>query len=261
MTFEEKLIEYYASGYEGKRLQKDKYHSVEYLTTLRYLDMLLPKEGRVLDCCAGGGAYTFYLAERGYRVTAADLSPANIEIIKSNKQSGELEDVMRLNVLDMSCFADNSFDVVLCMGAFYHLKSAEERQRCVAECLRVLKDGGVFVLAYINRNPCVLYQFWQQPKNIKAQSELIATGDNGLFYAADFDEIDKIVTDFNLTKIRNIGVDGSAYPLQKKINSLSKAQFADFLDYHFSVCEQQSIIGNSMHGLLFARKEYSNEIR
>ena len=261
MTFEEKLIEYYASGYEGKRLQKDKYHSIEYLTTLRYLDMLLPKEGSVLDCCAGGGTYSFYLAERGYGVTAADLSPKNIEIIKSNRQSKVLDDVRRLNVLDMSCFADDSFDVVLCMGAFYHLKSAEERKQCVAECLRVLNDGGIFVLAYINRNPCVLYQFWQKPKNIKSQSELIKTGDNGMFYAADFDEIEQIVTDFNLTKIKNIGVDGSAYPLQKKINSLNKTQFSDFLDYHFSVCEQESIIGNSMHGLLFARKENSNEIK
>lgn len=259
MTFEEKLIEYYSSGYEGKRLQKDKYHSIEYLTTVRYLDMLLPKGGKLLDCCAGGGAYSIYLAQMGFSVTAADLSPKNIEIIKSNKLSEKLDDVLELNALDMSCFADDSFDAVLCMGAFYHLKSAEERQRCVAECLRVLKDGGIFALAYINRNPCVLYQFWQQPKNVKTQAKLIKTGDNGLFYAADFDEINKIVADFHLTKIKNIGVDGSAYPLQKKINSLNKAQFADFLEYHFSVCEQQSIIGNSMHGLLFARKENSND--
>lgn len=261
MNFEEKLVEYYASGYERKRLKKDKYHSIEYLTTVRYLDMLLPEEGKVLDCCAGGGTYSFYLAERGYSVTAADLSPKNIDLIKSDRQSKSLDAVLRLNVLDMSCFADRSFDVVLCMGAFYHLKSAEERKQCVAECLRILKDGGILALAYINRNPCVLYQFWQQPKNIKTQAELIKTGDNGLFYAADFDEIDKLLRDFNLSSIKNIGIDGSAYPLQKKINSLSKAQFVDFLEYHFSVCEQQSIIGNSMHGLLFARKGNSDEFK
>ena len=187
MNFEEKLIAYYASGYEKKRLKKDKYHSIEYLTTVRYFDMVLPKKGKVLDCCAGGGAYSFYLADRGYSVTATDLSPKNIEIIKANKKSSKLDNVMQLNALDMSCFEDSSFDVVLCMGAFYHLKSAEERKQCVNECLRVLKDGGVFVLAYINRNPCVLYQFCQQPKKIKAQANLIKTGDNGLFYAVDFD--------------------------------------------------------------------------
>ena len=260
MNFEEELIEYYSSGYEGRRLQKDKAHSIEFLTSVRYLDMLLPKSGKVLDCCAGGGIYSFYLADRGYSVTAADLSPKNIEIIKANKQSENIDDVLRLNVLDMSRFADNSFDAVLCMGAFYHLKTFEERQRCVAECLRVLKEGGIFVLAYINRNPCVLYQFWQKPKNIKTQSKLIITGDNGMFYAVDFDEIDKFVADFHLSKIKKIGVDGSVYPLQKKINSLNKAQFAAFLDYHFSVCEQPSILGNSMHGLLFARKGEKYEI-
>lgn len=254
MNFEERLMEYYASGYEGKRLTKDQYHSIEYLTTIRYFDMLLPKDGKILDCCAGGGAYSFYLAEKGYCVTATDLSPKNIQMIKNDKRSGMLNEIMQLNVLDMSCFESNSFDVVLCMGAFYHLKTEAERRKCIAECLRVLKDGGIFVLAYINRNPCVLYQFWQKPKNIKNQAKLISTGDNGFFYAADFGEIDNILTDFNLLKMKNIGVDGSAYPLQKKINSLNKKQFADFMNYHFSVCEQSSIIGNSMHGLLFARK-------
>ena len=74
----------------------------------------------------------------------------------------------------------------------------------------------------------VLYQFWQQPKNIAMQTELIKTGDNNLFYAVDFDEIEKVVEEFNLIKIKNIGVDGSAYPLQKKINSLNKKQFNEF---------------------------------
>ncbi len=54
----------------------------------------------------------------------------------------------------MSVFESESFDAVLCMGAFYHLKSKEERRQCIAECLRVLKKGGIFILAYINRNPC-----------------------------------------------------------------------------------------------------------
>ena len=157
MNFEEKLIEYYASGYEGKRLTKDKYHSIEYLTTIRYFDMLLPKGGKILDCCAGGGVYSFYLAEKGFKVTATDLSPKNIQIIRQDKRSGMLNEIMQLNALDMSCFESNSFDAVLCMGALYHLKTEAERRKCIAECLRVLKDGGIFVLAYINRNPCVLY--------------------------------------------------------------------------------------------------------
>ncbi|MDE5670965.1 MAG: class I SAM-dependent methyltransferase [Eubacterium sp.] len=254
MNFNEKLQEYYSSGYEKTRLASDKAHSIEFITTIHYFDELLPRESKVLDCCAGGGIYSYYLAEKGFNVTAADLSSDNVEIIKANKKSELLSGIYNLNVLDMSVFKDESFDVVLCMGAFYHLKSKKERTKCIAECLRVLKKGGIFVLAYINRNPCVLYQFFQNPKDIAKQAELIKTGDNNLFYTAGFDEIGKIVKKFNLTKIKNIGVDGSAYPLQKKINSLNKKRFNDFMNYHFSVCEEPSVIGNSMHGLLIAGK-------
>ncbi|MDE5605179.1 MAG: class I SAM-dependent methyltransferase [Eubacterium sp.] len=255
MNFSEKLQEYYSSGYEKTRLTSDKAHSIEFLTTVHYLDEILPSNTKVLDCCAGGGIYSYYLAERGFRVTAADLSAYNVKTIKADKNSELLDGVYNLNVLDMSVFENENFDVVLCMGAFYHLKTEEERKKCVAECLRVLKKGGLFVLAYINRNPCVLYQFWQEPKNIAKQTELIKTGDNNMFYAVDFDEIDKVVEEFSLSKIKNIGVDGSIYPLQKKINSLNKKRFNDFLNYHFLVCEEPSIIGNSMHGLLIARKD------
>ena len=101
----------------------------------------------------------------------------------------------------------------------------------------------------------MLYQFFQQPKDIAKQAELIKTGDNNLFYAVDFDEIEQVAQKFNLTKIKNIGVDGSAYPLQKKINSLNRKQFNAFMGYHFSVCEEPSVIGNSMHGLLIAGKD------
>lgn len=255
MNFSEKLQEYYSSGYEKTRLTSDKAHSIEFLTTVHYLDKILPSNSKVLDCCAGGGIYSYYLAEKGFQVTAADLSAYNVKTIKADKNSELLDGVYNLNVLDMSVFENESFDVVLCMGAFYHLKTEEEREKCIAECLRVLKKGGLFVLAYINRNPCVLYQFWQEPKNIAKQTELIKTGDNNMFYAVDFDEIDKVVEEFNLAKIKNIGVDGSVYPLQKKINSLNKKGFNDFLNYHFLVCEEPSVIGNSMHGLLIARKD------
>lgn len=255
MNFSKKLQEYYSSGYEKTRLVSDQAHSIEFLTTIHYFDEFLPEKSRVLDCCAGGGIYSYYLAEKGFKVTAADLSHDNVEIIKANKSFELLNGIHNLNVLDMAVFDDESFDVVLCMGAFYHLKSAEERLNCVAECLRVLKKGGIFVLAYINRNPCVLYQFFQQPKDIAKQAELIQTGDNNLFYAVDFDEIEQVAQKFNLTKIKNIGVDGSAYPLQKKINSLNRKQFNEFMKYHFSVCEEPSVIGNSMHGLLIAGKD------
>ena len=44
-----------------------------------------------------------------------------------------------------------SFDVVLNMGPFYHLITKEQREKCLKECLRVLKKDGLLITAYIPR--------------------------------------------------------------------------------------------------------------
>ena len=37
------------------------------------------------------------------------------------------------------------------MGPFYHLITEEQREKCMKECLRVLRKGGLLVTAYIPR--------------------------------------------------------------------------------------------------------------
>jgi hypothetical protein len=52
----EDLNKYYAQEYnEDERLTKDRTHTVEFLTSVRYLDKVLQKGSKVLDACAGTG--------------------------------------------------------------------------------------------------------------------------------------------------------------------------------------------------------------
>ena len=55
------------------------------------------------------------------------------------------------NATDLSKYENESFDTVFCFGPMYHLKTQQERTKCARECLRVLKKGGIFALAYINK--------------------------------------------------------------------------------------------------------------
>lgn len=66
---------------------------IEFVTTIRVFDDIISTRSKILDCAAGTGIYAFWFADKGHDVTATD----------------------------MSCFADDSFDVVLNMGPFYHL--------------------------------------------------------------------------------------------------------------------------------------------
>lgn len=254
----EKLSNYYLTGYgEQNRFHRDQAHRIEFVTTLHFLLKHLPK-GKgcsVLDCCAAGGAYAFPLAKEGYRVTAGDLIQEHVNILNRENKDGLLASVYQGDVLDMSRFEDEAFDAVLCMGALYHLMRLEEREKCIAECLRVLKKGGIFVFAYINRNAVYINHFNINYGDIAYRKALLTTGVNdGVFYTMDFDEAQQLADKFPLEKITNAGVDGLIYPLKSRLNEAPPEEFAAYMEYHLATCEQPSIIGHSMHGLWIGRK-------
>ncbi|MCL2621226.1 MAG: methyltransferase domain-containing protein [Defluviitaleaceae bacterium] len=248
--------DYYENQYDEKnRLFRDNANKVEYLTTVHFLDKFIPPNSRVLDACAGGGVYAFYLAEKGHQVTAGDFTPKHVEAMKANPKAHILADIRINNALDMGDFADDSFDAVLCFGALYHLMDADDRQKCVAECLRVTKAGGPAMFAYINRNGMYLDSITRGNGDIVSRVKLMKTGINEPFYGMDFGEADELFNGFDLDKIADIGVDGSRYPLATQLNNASDAEFAGFMDYHIATCQQPSIIGNSMHGLYIGIKK------
>ena len=49
------------------------------------------------------------------------------------------------NATNLEQYADESFDVVLCLGPMYHLTAIEDRENCIKENLRVLKPGGLLI--------------------------------------------------------------------------------------------------------------------
>ena len=255
----DKLADYYRSYHgecgEQHRLQRDQAHTIEFITSMHLLLKHLPKGCSVLDCCAAEGAYAFPLAKEGYRVTAGDLIKEHVEILQRKNSNSLLENIYHGNVLDMSEFSNESFGSVLCMGALYHLMEQQEREKCVAECLRVLKKDGVFAFAYLNRNAQYIADFNANPSAIETQKVILETGKHGMFYAMDFNEPQELADKFPLTKITDAGVDGLIYPLKSILNEITPDEFSAYMEYHISTCEQPSIIGHSIHGLWIGRKQ------
>jgi ubiquinone/menaquinone biosynthesis C-methylase UbiE len=249
------LEEYYTNDNEDGRLNKDNVHKIEYRTTIHFLLKHLPNGSTVLDCCAGTGVYAFPLAEKGYKLTAGDLVQKHLNIMNDSPKRDLLQDVYKGNVLDMSRFADESFDAVICLGALYHLHSEKSREKCIDECMRITKKGGVFIFAYINRNAVFINHYKQYPFRVEENENIMKTGNNGIFYGMDFGEVDKLTKRNDLEKITDIGTDGLIYPLYYELNSLTEGQFENYMKYHLATCEQPSIIGHSMHGLWIGRKK------
>ena len=102
---------------------------------------LIDKRGIYLDYGCGDGSFSRFVAEDlGTNVVGVDLSKGMIRV-SSYKSKGH----QRLMFLVADChalpFRDKSFDAILGMGIFHHLRW----RRAIFECHRLLKEGGVLV--------------------------------------------------------------------------------------------------------------------
>ena len=99
----------------------------------------------VLDVGAGAGRFTQILVNLGATVVVADISKHQLELNQRfanefNFASG-VKDWLQLDICDMSAFADQSFDAVVCYGNPLGYVFGR-RDQAMREVLRVLKSGG-----------------------------------------------------------------------------------------------------------------------
>ena len=78
----EKLTNLLIEGKEQFRFMEGSPHYLEFLTASHYLQGVLKSNSKILDTCAGTGAYALMLARQGHMVTAGDIVPYNVELMK-----------------------------------------------------------------------------------------------------------------------------------------------------------------------------------
>lgn len=135
------IINKYTEYDEDTRLVSDRGHNVEYLTTIRYIQKFLKTGTKILEIGAATGRYSIALAKMGYEVTAVDLTPKNVEEMKSKTKRLKNFTCMAADALDLSMFEDKTFDMVLNFGPMYHLFNKKDKQRAVSETVRVAKKA------------------------------------------------------------------------------------------------------------------------
>ncbi len=260
------VIDSYENYKEENRLTTNNARKIEFITTTRILDELLPAPRKILDCTSGTGVYSFWLANKGHTVTATDLTPRHIEIIKQNLENTDYS--MHTAVLDatnMSVFEDETFDVVLNMGPFYHLISEDQREKCLSECLRVLKKGGLLLTAYIPRYYVFQYVAMSDDNYLDTglAKQLIETGvlrhdDEKCFWTDTYysakEEMENLYREHKLKIVDHFAQDGMAPLLAHKVDQWNEKQFQIWCDYHYSICREPSVLGSSNHVIIIGEK-------
>ncbi len=125
---------------------------IEFASTLWLIDKYFPKQGRVCDIGGGTGRYTIELLHKGYWVTLFDLSDQEIRLADIQlKQRGLFaEQLITGDARDMSLLTSDTFDAALLLGPMYHVVEPSGRARVLHELKRILKPGGVAIIAYLN---------------------------------------------------------------------------------------------------------------
>ena len=151
------------------------------------------------------------------------------------------------------------------MGTFYHLITEEKREKCLSECLRVLKKGGLLVTAYIPRYYVFQYVAMSDEKYLDKDlaKQLVGTGvlkhdDEKCFwtdtYYSSKEEMEATYSSHNLKIIDHFAQDGLAPLLHHKVDSWNESQFKIWCDYHYSICREQSVLGSSNHVIIIGEK-------
>lgn len=263
MSTNQYLIDFYSQYDEDSRLAL-KHGSVEFLTTMRYIGKYIKPGDRVLEIGAGTGRYSHALARRGYAVDAVELVAHNIEIFRRNTQPDENVTITQGNALDLSVFPDNQYDVTLLLGPLYHLYRKKDKLQALREAVRVTKQGGVILAAYVISDGCLLDEGFHRgnidvaeyiekglldPETFAAKSE-----PKDLFELVRKEDIDDLMAEFPVTRLHYVAADGCALLMREAIDRMDGAAFELYLKYHFATCEREDMAGVTSHGLDIFRK-------
>jgi len=252
-------IKNYYENYDEDGRLGSRHGLVEFLTTMRYIEHYAKRGDRIIEVGAGTGRYSHALARQGYTVDAVELVEHNIEIFKKNTQTGENISITQGNAMDLSRFADNSYDITLLFGPMYHLYTKEDKLKALSEAIRVTKPDGIVFVAYIIIDGCILDDGFKRghlniseyiqnglidPVTFAAKSE-----PKELFDLVRKEDIDDLMQDFAVSRLHYIATDGYTHHIKETLAEMDGATFELYLKYHFAVCERADMVGLTNHSL------------
>ncbi len=125
-------------------------HPGGFSTTLKQLRSYpLPPNSRILEIGCGTGKTACYLAAQGHRVSAIDIHERMIEKAMQRASNDQVTVDFAVGNADRLPYEDGRFDVVMAESVlnFTDVRSS------IAECYRVLGDGGVLYARELLASP------------------------------------------------------------------------------------------------------------
>jgi ubiquinone/menaquinone biosynthesis C-methylase UbiE len=272
MTDFEKIKAYYSVFDEQHRLENAE-GRLEYDICKSIILGYLNKSDCILDLGGGAGKYSIELAKQGYNVTLADLSERLLKQAKTYVQENNIPSLQSyevVNAVDLSCYDDNSFDVIILFGPMYHLLDSDERNKCISEVYRVLKPNGIIFasfIPYLTGAVGVVSRAFYFPQQVNEHnlSEVFETGRfhnnaNVAFqegYYPESKEIEKLFREHNFSQILLRSIRSFGHNKEEKLYELFEKDISLFnkmIELINKTSTNPAIIETCGHALYIGRK-------
>jgi SAM-dependent methyltransferase len=166
----------------------------------------LPGQARVHDLCCGKGRHSLFMNSKGFEVTGTDLSQESISYARQFETDSlsffvsDMRQIIRINYFD--CV----FNLFTSFGYFHSGKEDEEVVKAVHASL---KEGGLFVLDYLNSERACKMLVGEQKKEAGGIEFTIRKHLDKGYFLKDITFIDK----------------GRNYCFQERVRAFSKTDF------------------------------------
>jgi len=261
---------YYATFAEESRLATGA-SRLEFERTKDILARLLPPApGPIVDVGGAAGAYSFWLADRGYDVHLVDASARLVEEAR-RRNARAAKRIASLTVADARSLPQESSSAaaVLVMGPLYHLTEGADRLTALAEACRVAAPGGRVCVAAISRYASALdglaRKLTRDPRFLEIRNRDLTDGQHrndteriDYFTTAFFhlpDELSSELRAAGFAEVSVLGVEGPAWMLydfdQRWDNPVLRE---DVMDVARRLEAEPSILGASAHLLGIGRR-------
>lgn len=257
----EYLKDFYENYNEENRLST-KHGSVEFLTTIKYINRYLSPKSKILEIGAGTGKYSHFFARQGYEVDAIELMKCNIDKFNELTLPHEKITITEGNAINLHNIKDDKYDITLLLGPMYHLYDEKSKKAALSEAIRVTKKDGIIFVAYCLNEAQIIkacfmrglikekrYRDYIEPSTYK-----LTTNPENVFELYRKEEIDDLIRELNVERLHYIGTDMATSYMKECIDTMDDETFNKYMDYHFILCERADCIGISHHSLDVLKK-------
>lgn len=264
------VLAYYEGFAEELRLESGPAR-LEFERTKEIITRLLPRPpARVVDVGGAGGAYSAWLAARGYEVHLVDASSRLVERARTLNATLP-RPIASLTVADARSLPqpDRFAEALLLMGPLYHLPEAVDRRAALLEARRVLAPSGTIVVAAISRYASTLdglaRHLTTDPAFVRIRLRDLRTGQHrndtgrGDYFTTSYfhrpEELQRDMEQAGFKEVGVLGVEGPGWMIADFESRWANGTWrADLITVARALEAEPSIIGVSAHLVATGRK-------